>query len=33
MGSWVNRPSIKWLGWAVTGLMTVSGIAAIWSLF
>lgn len=29
MGQWVNRKSTTWLGWTVTGLMTVSGIAAI----
>jgi len=33
MGDWVNKKSTAWLGWGVTGLMTVAGLAAIWSLF
>lgn len=33
MGDWVNKKSTARLGWAVTGLMTVAGIAALWSLF
>ncbi|MBX4188799.1 divalent metal cation transporter [Candidatus Saccharibacteria bacterium] len=33
MGDWVNKPSITWLGWSVTGIMLLSGAAAIWSLF
>jgi Mn2+/Fe2+ NRAMP family transporter len=33
MGDWVNRKSITWLGWFVTGLMLASGVAAVWSLF
>lgn len=33
MGEWVNRPFTTWLGWAITGLMALSGIAAIWALF
>ena len=33
MGPWVNNPLHKWLGWGVTGLMTIAGGAAIWSFF
>jgi NRAMP (natural resistance-associated macrophage protein)-like metal ion transporter len=33
MGDWVNKRSITWIGWGVTGLMTVAGLAAIWSFF
>jgi len=33
MGDWTNKPSVTWLGWGVTGVMVLSGIAAIWSLF
>jgi len=33
MGDWVNKRPTTWLGWAVTSLMAVSGIAAIYSLF
>ena len=33
MGEWVNRPFITVIGWVTTGLMAVSGIAAIVSLF
>lgn len=33
MGEHVNRPLTTYAGWAVTALMTVSGIAAIYSLF
>ena len=33
MGEWVNRKSTTWIGWMVTGLMAVSGVAAIYSLF
>jgi Mn2+/Fe2+ NRAMP family transporter len=33
MGEWVNKRSVTWLGWGVTGLMTVAGAAAIWSFF
>jgi Mn2+/Fe2+ NRAMP family transporter len=33
MGPWVNRASTTYIGWIVTGLMTVAGVAAIWSLF
>ncbi len=33
MGEWVNKKSTTWLGWAVTSIMVVAGVAAIWSLF
>lgn len=33
MGNWVNRKSTTFMGWGVTLLMVVSGVAAIWSLF
>ena len=33
MGEWVNKSYMKWLGWGVTTLMAVSGVAAIYSLF
>jgi len=33
MGDWVNKKSTAWLGWVVTGVMVLSGVAAIWSLF
>ena len=33
MGDWVNRRLVTWLGWGVTGIMAVAGIAAIYSLF
>lgn len=33
MGRWVNKKSTTRLGWAITGMMSVAGIAAIWSLF
>ena len=33
MGDWVNRKVVTWIGWLVTGLMAVSGLAAIYSLF
>jgi len=33
MGQWVNRPSTKWAGLAVTGLMTLAGLAVTFSLF
>lgn len=32
MGDWVNKRSTTWLGWGVTGLMLIAGLAAIWSL-
>ena len=33
MGEWVNKRPITWIGWAVTGLMGVAGLAAIFSMF
>lgn len=33
MGHWTNKRWVSGIGWATTGLMTVSGIAAIWALF
>jgi len=33
MGDWVNKPWITAIGWAITGVMAVAGIAAIVSLF
>jgi NRAMP (natural resistance-associated macrophage protein)-like metal ion transporter len=33
MGEWVNKPWVTTLGWLITGLMTVAGVAAIVSLF
>ena len=33
MGPWVNKPSTTYIGWMVTGLMCLAGVAAIWSLF
>lgn len=33
MGDWVNRRKTTWLGWGITGLMGLSGLAAIWALF
>lgn len=33
MGEWVNKPFTTWLGWGITGLMTIAGVAAIWSFF
>ena len=33
MGKWVIKTPTKIISWSVTGLMTVSGIAAIWVLF
>lgn len=32
MGRWVNKPYVTAIGWLVTLLMTISGIAAIWAL-
>lgn len=32
MGKWVNHSAITWLGWIVTGLMIIAGIATIVSL-
>jgi NRAMP (natural resistance-associated macrophage protein)-like metal ion transporter len=33
MGRWVNKPYVTALGWVVTAMMTVAGVAAIVSLF
>lgn len=33
MGSWANRRHVSVIGWATTGLMAISGIAAIYALF
>jgi NRAMP (natural resistance-associated macrophage protein)-like metal ion transporter len=33
MGEWVNKPSITGLGWMVTLIMAVAGVAAIYSMF
>ena len=33
MGDWVNRRAVTWVGWLVTAVMAVAGIAAIWSMF
>lgn len=33
MGERVNRRSTTWIGWTVTGLMTVAGLAAIYTMF
>ncbi len=33
MGDWTNRRSTTALGWGVTGLMGIAGLAAIWSFF
>jgi NRAMP (natural resistance-associated macrophage protein)-like metal ion transporter len=33
MGDWVNKKPITWVGWGITGVMAVAGLAAIWSLF
>ena len=33
MGEWTNRRLTTWLGWGVTALMAVAGIAAIWAIF
>jgi NRAMP (natural resistance-associated macrophage protein)-like metal ion transporter len=33
MGKWANKRSVTWLGWGVTGIMTLAGCAAIWSFF
>jgi Mn2+/Fe2+ NRAMP family transporter len=33
MGKWTNKKSTKWIGWGVTSLMAVAGLAAIYSLF
>ncbi len=33
MGEWVNHRSTTWLGWIITGLMTLAGGAAIFAIF
>lgn len=33
MGHWKNKPFVTFIGWVVFGLMTISGIAAIFALF
>ncbi|HSX27912.1 MAG TPA: divalent metal cation transporter [Candidatus Saccharimonadales bacterium] len=33
MGEWVNKPSTTFIGWIITGLMALSGIAAIIAMF
>jgi Mn2+/Fe2+ NRAMP family transporter len=33
MGHWVNKRYVSAIGWATTGLMAISGIAAIYALF
>lgn len=33
MGEWVNRRFTTWVGWMITVIMGLAGIAAIWSLF
>jgi hypothetical protein len=33
MGEWVNKRSAKIIGWSATGLMSIAGIAAVYSLF
>jgi Mn2+/Fe2+ NRAMP family transporter len=33
MGEWVNRPAVTVMGWIVTGMMAVAGVAAIVSIF
>jgi len=33
MGEWVNKKVLTWLGWLITAIMLVSGVAAIYSLF
>jgi len=33
MGRWVNKPSTTFMGWLIVSLMTLAGIAAIYSLF
>ncbi|HSW80881.1 MAG TPA: Nramp family divalent metal transporter [Candidatus Saccharimonas sp.] len=33
MGKWVNKKFTSVIGWAVVGLMSIAGIAAIWSMF
>jgi NRAMP (natural resistance-associated macrophage protein)-like metal ion transporter len=33
MGDWTNSRGITWFGWGITGVMVLSGAAAIWALF
>ena len=33
MGEWVNGPVAKTFGWLITGIMSLAGIAALFSLF
>ncbi|HXE10382.1 MAG TPA: Nramp family divalent metal transporter [Verrucomicrobiae bacterium] len=33
MGHWTNKRSTTWLGWVVTILMSIAGVAGIWALF
>jgi Mn2+/Fe2+ NRAMP family transporter len=33
MGRWVNKRYVSAIGWGTTGLMAVSGVAAIYALF
>ncbi|HET9850079.1 MAG TPA: divalent metal cation transporter [Candidatus Saccharimonadales bacterium] len=33
MGEWVNKSSTTWIGWIITSLMAISGIAAIFAIF
>ena len=33
MGKWVNKPLTKWIGWIVVALMSVAGLATIYSMF
>lgn len=33
MGEWTNGYKTHWFGWIITGVMVISGLAAIWSLF
>jgi len=33
MGEWVNKKSTTVLGWGITGIMAVAGVAAIWAMF
>lgn len=33
MGEWVNKRSTTWMGWLITGLMSVAGGAAIFAIF
>ena len=33
MGEWVNKPYVTALGWVVTAIMTIAGLAAVWSFF